>query len=513
MRLFSTVVGRWLRRGRVVGRPASVQAARLGTLAAVASAALACGTLADEPAAGLATAAWKLEAIELQDGRRLEGLIVDPGPATPELAADEISFVQVVRPPARPMYLIVWGALAADQVRSTERLPPAEHEQLAGRVRAFRAARKQRLEQTDAIRLERTEQGQSRYEGADFTLHSSADAGLTRDAVAQLEQVLGGLAGLVPPPPSAERVARFDVQLCGSAAEYARVQESLGIRLDNPAFYLPSRRLLVAGSDMPAILAQRRAAEENLAAAGQRYAALDRALGERLKGLATDLEKQGVAAPQRAEVVQRARLRWERERDTEVARIEAARRENDGLVARADRAFRARLAHEAWHAYADTRLRPRRDATLPAWLDEGLAQVVESAPLEAGELRLDAPDPARLTRLQAAFDAGLVPAVADLLRAGQEPFLRGHAGGVSASDSAYLAAWGLALDVALLRPVLSPQALVRLTADGETDAVRGFERLVGMGVEAYDAEWRRRLRSLRAGPAEAAGAPPVTRAP
>jgi hypothetical protein len=229
--------------------------------------------------------------------------------------------------------------------------------------------------------------------------------------------------------------------------------------------------------------------------------------------LATDLEKQGVAPSQRAELVQRARLRWERERDAEVARIEAARRENDGLVAQADRAFRARLAHEAWHAYADTRLRAERDAALPAWLDEGLAQVVESAPLESGELRLDAPDPARLARLQAALDAGLVPPVADLLRSGQDPFLRGHAGGANGTDSAYLAAWGLALDIALLHPVLSPQAIVRITASRETEPVRDFERLVGMPVATYDAEWRRRLRGLRARPAEAASALPATQAP
>lgn len=460
---------------------------------------------ADEPAKGLASAAWKLEAVELHDGRRLEGLIVDPGPAAPDLTAGEISFVQVVRPPGRPMYVIVWGSLAADQVRSSERLPPAEHERLAGRVRAFREGRAQRRDEAAAIHLERTAaEGQWRYDGDTFTLLSSADAELTRDAVVRLEQVLGGLVGLVPPALAAPAAARFDVQLCASATEYARLQESLGIRLDNPAFYLPRQRLLVAGSDMPAIRAQRRAAEEVAVAAERRYAALDRALDERLGSLAADLGRQGVAPAQRADIMLKTRSRWERERDAEAARIDDARRENDALVERADRAFQARLAHEAWHAYAHTRLVTHGDEALPAWLDEGLAQVVESAPLEAGELRLDAPDPARLTRLQQAFDAGLVPPVADLLRAGQEPFLLGHAGGATGSDVAYLAAWGLALDVALLRPVLTPQGIARLTADGPAESVAGFERLVGMPVDDYDADWRRRLRALRpatAGPA------------
>jgi hypothetical protein len=53
-------------------------------------------------------------------------------------------------------------------------------------------------------------------------------------------------------------------------------------------------------------------------------------------------------------------------------------------TARVRAAFDARLAHEAWHAYADRRLRSPRAPGLPAWLDEGIAQVVETSPIEAG---------------------------------------------------------------------------------------------------------------------------------
>jgi len=153
------------------------------------------------------------------------------------------------------------------------------------------------------------------------------------------------------------------------------------------------------------------------------------------------------------------------------------------------------LAHEAWHAYADGRLRAASAPGLPAWLDEGLAQVMETAPVEAGEIRLDAADPARLARLQAALRSGDVPPIADLLAGGQAAFLAGHAGDDRAM--AYLVAWGLALDLAIIRPQLTTDRIAAMTAAGEDDPLGRFEALVGMPVDRYDRTWRERMMRLR----------------
>ena len=88
----------------------------------------------DEPRS-LTTAAWKLESIELTDGRHLAGLVIDPDPLD---ASSDVGFVQVVRPPGKPMYLIAWARVGADRIHSVERLPPAEHALLKERVQAFR---------------------------------------------------------------------------------------------------------------------------------------------------------------------------------------------------------------------------------------------------------------------------------------------------------------------------------------------------------------------------------------
>jgi len=454
------------------------------------------GPLAARQPDTLASAPWRLEAIDLADGRRLEGLVLGPeGVAgTPAHDCDDIEFLQIVRPAGRPMHLVTWPPFPAGSVRFVERQLPAERNRLRARVEAFREERR-RHGDVAAVRLRRRGEGDPwTYESPSFSLESSADPSLTREAVVRLELIFDALENLVPPVAAAEPVT---VRLCGSAAEYRDVQESLGLRLGNPAFYLSGRRLLVAGSELPALLIEQGAAEDLLLAARQRHLEIGGLLEPRLRALAADLEKQGMPPQERAEIVIRARGRANREQTEEIARIEAARRTNAAVVERARRAFHRRLAHEAWHAYADGRLRPAEGSGLPAWLDEGLAQVVETAFLEGGELRLDAPDPERLALLQQAIAAGGLRPVADIVSAGQEAFVGGHRGD---EGLAYLAAWGLAFDLAVLKPVLSAASVQALAAADAADPIAALEGLVGMPVDHYDRQWRERMSKLRSQP-------------
>lgn len=462
---------------------------RLGMAAALAAVMAAAGGAA-EPA-GLATSAWKLESVTLDDGRLIEGLI----DAT---AADDagLRMVQVVRPPGRPMYVVRWPPLEERRLRSVVRLPAAEHDDLARRVHAFLDDRRRAAAAEQAVTLQRDrEDGPWRYTGPAFGLVSTADAHVTRRAVVAMEQVLGGLDALVPAGDRPPR-ARIEVRLCGSAGEYRQAQRDLGVSLDSPAFYVPIRSLIVAGGEFPAVATAAAAEEETLAAVARTYERLDATLEERVRTLAAELETQGVAPRDRAELVRRARLRWERERTAELERLAAARRAIAVRMRQAWDAFRRPLVHETWHAYADTRLRDGDIAGLPIWLDEGLAQIVETAPLEAGDLRLDAPDPDRLRALQAALQDGTTPPLADILAAGQERFIGAHDGTAADRGRAYLVAWGLALDVTMLRPVLVRDAETWVRDDG---TVAAFESLTGEPLDRYEPAWRRRILALRPG--------------
>lgn len=110
-------------------------------------------------------------------------------------------------------------------------------------------------------------------------------------------------------------------------------------------------------------------------------------------------------------------------------------------------------------------------------------------------MRLDLVDRERRARLQDKLRQGAIPPIADLVSGGQEPFLNGHAGGEQAA--AYLTAWGLALDLAIVNPVLSPAGIAQLTAAGDDDAVARFEALVGMPIDRFDRAWRERMGRLR----------------
>src|SRR5262249_53508321 len=59
-----------------------------------------------------------------------------------------------------------------------------------------------------------------------------------------------------------------------------------------------------------------------------------------------------------------------------------------------------RLYHEAFHAYLANFVYPRGDAEVPRWLNEGLAQIFETAMVEASELRVGIVDRERARRVQ-----------------------------------------------------------------------------------------------------------------
>lgn len=467
-------------------------ALRLGCVAAVTLLLGDCPAFA-QPRQGLANGPWPLESIELVDGRRLQGLVVAPADVagTPSHATRDIEFLQIVRKPGRPMHLVAWPAFSARRVHFVERLSEPERQKLSARVEAFRQERRRKDDAT-SVRLERQgEEGPWRYEDRSFVLLSTAPASLTREAVVRLLLTFDALESLVPPVAEPPKV--LTVRLCGSLVEYRAAQAEAGLRLENPAFYVAERRLLVAGSELPQLLEEQRAADDRLDAARQQYLEQESLLDERLRLLATDLAKSGMSGDERSEVIRAARRRGMREQAEAMARIEVARRANAALVEQARRRFDERLAHEAWHAYADGRLRMPGAAGLPAWLDEGLAQVVETAPLDAGELRLDAPDQARLTRIKEVIAAGGLQPLADIVSMGQDAFVGGHGGHEAV---AYLAAWAIAFDLAVLRPVLSADKIVALSGAGDDDSITSVEALVGQPIDHYDRQWRQRALKL-----------------
>ena len=109
-----------------------------------------------------------------------------------------------------------------------------------------------------------------RYTGPWFAIESTANPRLTRQAVVRLEQVFMSLEALLPTPEGPVKrqpnksPTPLRVRLCGTVGEYRDIPTTLGIAAEYPACYVPDGGLLVAGSDMPALVEQERAAADSL---------------------------------------------------------------------------------------------------------------------------------------------------------------------------------------------------------------------------------------------------------
>jgi hypothetical protein len=179
--------------------------------------------------------------------------------------------------------------------------------------------------------------------------------------------------------------------------------------------------------------------------------------------------------------------------------MQTAEERNAAALERARQRLFQRLYHEAFHAYVTACVYPSADGELPRWLNEGLAQIFETATVEAAELRVGYGDRERYDALRSSLKRGDLLPTAELLRSGPKQFVVVHASGQAISDRYYLASRALAFYLTFERHLPGTKRLDDYVhaLHGGREPVAAFEELVGQSLAIFERDYRAYLERLR----------------
>ena len=436
---------------------------------------------AQPPAAPPGLPNWPFDEITLNNGAKFQGLILSENPL-------EVVFKSVRRPPGKPTVTLT-SRFSRAEIALVKPLNDADRATLKERLAELDPDGSFERQRMDALELAAApwlgkENGAKQYASDYFVFVSSAPEEVTRRAAVRLEQIYAAFARFLPPTVPDAKPTR--ILLAPDREDYRSLLAAVGqTDLLNPAVFDPRGNTILCGSDL-------------------------RRLGDELQKAKFHHSQQLVTLTRYEDSVKKLYKKPEVDRYLDSVKLErrkvydADRTNGDKFDQATGRLF-ALLYHEAFHAYAAVWVYPPRPADevkagkgtgeLPRWLNEGLAQIFETAVVEAGELRADTPDKARLDEVRKRLrkdGAGLMP-LPELLVSGREAFLTHHADQRAAADRAYLTSWALAYYLTFERRAIGTAAFKKYLAavNSGDDPRAAFQALVGQELTAFETEWQK----------------------
>jgi len=409
---------------------------------------------------------WVFDIVRLTSGTEFRGLIEKESPT-------QISFTAVQRQPGRPTVFFP-TVFAKHEVSKVTRLSTAQREQLDLRIKNLRnepESRKSRLKQLDLKRIDWDKKPNTgwRYESDWFVLESNSREYTVRQVAVRLEEIFASFGRFIAPKPVGG--ATTTIRVFRSCDEYRQLLRQEGRQFDNAGYYETSRRLVVCSSDLESLAAKMAVVKKN----HQKTIADN-------KQKETELKKHYKGT----ELSRHLRPMQDFRRDAE-----QAEKKNQLMFADSERNLFSLLAHEAFHAYVDTGADLPPKSQLPRWLNEGLAQVFESAIMEGGELRLGHADPKRLERIKLMLRRRELLPLTDVLRTRPEQFCDDHANRAGQAEQRYLTAWALSMYLTFDRQLVGGRdfkAYLQSLAQGK-DAEDSFNQWVGGKLGAVERDW------------------------
>ncbi len=426
---------------------------------------------------------WPLESLALLSGPHYEGLVLAE-------SKSQLEFAEIVRPPGKAMYAVVRAIPHSDiaelkQLDPEQRVAAVEWFERFRRRADFAATIGEKLQLT-RLRIE-GELGWQ-YTGKWFDLASTADEASTRQVIVRLEQLFLAFQHILPPRRPQIEVPR--VLIYGHRDEYQDRLRSWGLAVENPAFYAKTQRTIVASCNLGQIAKQATQATREMKEQEDRLRQRNTEYNTVLADLAERLRGQGFTQEEIATEVRTRRSQWETEQADARQRLAELRRRNEKRLKDAAAVFYRRLAHEAFHAYVESYVLLDEKERMPRWLNEGLAQVFEAAPLDVDRFRIDAADPERTAALIADLKSQRPLRLSQVLRAEEEEFLKVH--DREEIDRLYLYSWGLTWQLVFADLNVPASQLDDYLAvqNNSGDAVRRFEKLVGEPLPEWERKWR-----------------------
>jgi len=423
---------------------------------------------------------WPFDVLKLKNGVIHKGLLLEESPSG-------VRFQIVGRAPGRPTVKLTL-MFAKAEVARLDKLSDEDRAALKAKldeVDLSPEAEARRLEKLDlkAVDWQGKKDAGLRYDSDYFTLVSDAPDEIVRRAAYRLENVYAAYMRFLPPRyPGGPPTVIFVHQ---SFAGYQKAVPG-GEAIKNPAFYDPAANRVVCGTDLLRLgddLARvRQEAEQMLDELKKQEAEVIRLYGKK---------------PELSRHLQPIK-------DCRV-RIGQVEKQNEAAFERATRQLFQTLYHEAFHAYVGSFVypqtakdRPNGPGELPRWLNEGMAQVFETAVLEAGELRIGHAERTRLEKAQESLAKREFPPLTEILTAGPKVFVVTHVGQRPDADRAYVATWALASYLMFDRRVLGSAELDEFVkaVNGGSDPKAAFEKLVGQPTAELEKAfhgWLRRL--------------------
>jgi hypothetical protein len=421
---------------------------------------------------------WKMEVLHLKSGGVFKGLVAKE-------SAKDLVFWRVSRKPGAHTTVIV-ATIDRKEIDHVDALDAKERDALAARLKALDPTGRGEVQRMASLTLETGDwgtngKGKARiYRSEQFLLESNAEEDIVRRVAVRLEHLYAATTRFLPP--RVESAEPTHIYLARSLADYQDLLRAHGHNaLVNPAIYDMANNQIYCGSDLQRL-------GESLEAIRKQHQQL---LAE-LSAKETELNKlyKGRVPARLLTPIRQSRQ--------EIAQNDD---KNERLFQEATARLFQRLNHEAFHAYLATFVYPPEEADVPRWLNEGLAQIFETAIVEAGELRVGHPDRERTRRVQSLLKNDQLMELTTLLKSGPKQFLVEHATEKQLSDKYYLASWALAFYLTFERRLLGSKAMdeyVQALHRGG-DPLAAFKDFVNQPVEGFEKDFRAYLMRLPAG--------------